>query len=98
MKVGVCIDNDTNNKFNFYLHASLNIFEATFPVKYTSINRNKNGWATQGIKISCEHKRRLHTCTHSRDSNDAVIKAFYIKYCKILMKLYSRLEDSIITD
>jgi hypothetical protein len=25
--------------------------------------------------------------THSRDNNDAVIKAFYIMYCKILNKL-----------
>jgi hypothetical protein len=40
-----------------------------------------------GIKIPCEHKRRLHTHTHSRDNNDAVIKAFYIKYCKILNKV-----------
>jgi hypothetical protein len=28
-----------------------------------------------------------HTHTHSRDSNDAVIRAFYIKYCKIINKV-----------
>jgi hypothetical protein len=33
----VCIDNDTNNKFNRLLHTFLNIFEASFPVKYRSI-------------------------------------------------------------
>jgi hypothetical protein len=27
----VCIDNDTNNKFNSFLHTFLNIFEASFP-------------------------------------------------------------------
>jgi hypothetical protein len=43
-------------------------------VKYKSTHRNKNGGITQGIKISYE----------SRDINDAVIEAFYIKYCKIL--------------
>jgi hypothetical protein len=70
-----------NNKFKYFL----NIFEANFSIKYKCIHRNKNGWITQGIKVSCEHKRRL--CIHSRDSNDAVIKAFYIKYCKILNKV-----------
>jgi hypothetical protein len=29
----------------------------------------------------------VHTHTHSRDSNDAVIKAFYITYCEILNKV-----------
>jgi hypothetical protein len=58
----VCID-DTNNKFNFFLHTFLNIFEANVPVKYKNIHRNKNGWITQGIKISCECKRRPHTHT-----------------------------------
>jgi hypothetical protein len=55
----IYIDNDTNNKFNSFLHTFLNIFEASFPVKYKSIHR-KNGWITQGIKISCEHKRKLY--------------------------------------
>jgi hypothetical protein len=77
--------------FNFLLHTFLNIFEASFLVKYKSIHRNKKGWITQGIKISCEYRRRLythtHTHTHSRDNNDAVIKVFYIKYCKILNKV-----------
>jgi hypothetical protein len=85
----VCIDNDTNNKFNSILHTFLNNFEASFPVKYESIHRNKNGWITQGIKICYEHERlcahaRACTHTHSMDSYDAIIKAFYIKYCKIL--------------
>jgi hypothetical protein len=59
----------------------LNIFEANFPDKYKSIHRNKNVWITQGIKISCERKRRLYV--YSRNSNEAVIKSFYIKYCEI---------------
>jgi hypothetical protein len=54
----------------------LSISEASFPVKYKSIHRNKNGWITQGIKIFCEHKRILYT--YSRDGNYAVIKAFYV--------------------
>jgi hypothetical protein len=96
----VYIDNGTNNKFNSFLHTFLNIFEVSFPVKCTGIRRNKNGWITQGIKISCEHKRRLYMCiyTVSTDNYDAVIKAFNIKCCKIFNKVYSRLKDSIITD
>jgi len=45
----VYTDNDTNSKFNSFLHTFLNIFEASFPVKYKSIHRNKNGWIIQGI-------------------------------------------------
>jgi len=52
----VCIDNDTNNKLTPF-------FKGSFTVKYKSIHRNKNGWITQGIKISCECKRRLYTHT-----------------------------------
>jgi hypothetical protein len=59
----VYIDNDTNNKFNSFLCTFLNIFEASFPVKYKSIHRNMNGWITQGIKLSCERKSGLHTHT-----------------------------------
>jgi hypothetical protein len=54
----VYIDNDNNSKFDSFLH-TLNVFEASFPVKYESIHRNKNGWITQGIKLSCESKRGL---------------------------------------
>jgi hypothetical protein len=37
------------------------------------------------LKISFESKRRTHT--HTRESNDAIIKAFYTKYCKTLNKV-----------
>jgi hypothetical protein len=56
----VRIDSDTINMFDSFLHIFLNIFEASFPVKYESIHRNKNSWNLQGIKISCECKRRLY--------------------------------------
>jgi hypothetical protein len=38
----VYIDNDTNS--DSFLHTFLNIFEASFPVKYKSMPRN--GWIT----------------------------------------------------
>jgi hypothetical protein len=81
-KLGICIDDDTSSKFDSFLRTFLNIFEVSFPVKYKSIHRNKDVWITQGIKISCGRKRRLYM--YSRDSNDAIIKAFYIKCGKIL--------------
>jgi hypothetical protein len=56
----VYIDNDTNDKFNSFLCTFFNNFEANFPVKYKSTHRNKNGWITQGIKISWGGKWRLY--------------------------------------
>jgi len=71
--------------FNSFLHTFLNTFKASFPGKCKSIHRNNNGWITQGIKIFCEHKRRLYI--YIRERNDAIIKAFYMKWCKILNKV-----------
>jgi len=47
--------------------------------------KDKNNWITQGIKISCKHKRNLYT--YKEKSNKPKAKAHYIKYCKILRKL-----------
>jgi hypothetical protein len=74
-------DQDINNRFHSFLYTALNIFEASFPIKYESMGKIKNDWVTQGIKISCKSKRCL---IHSRNSNDPNTRAFYIKYCKIL--------------
>jgi ribosomal protein L33 len=66
---------------------SLTPFCVLFTLKLvfqSNIHRNKKGWITQGIEISCEHKRTLYV--YSRNSNDAIVKVFYIKYCKILNK------------
>jgi len=46
--------------------------------------KDKNEWITQGIKISCKHKRSLHA--FPKNSNDPKTKMHYIKYCKILRK------------
>jgi hypothetical protein len=47
---------DINYKFNSFLFTFLKIFEARFPVQSKSVRR-KNNWITQGIKMSCRHKR-----------------------------------------
>jgi hypothetical protein len=67
---------DTNCMFNSFLCTFLNIFQASFPVTYKSTNNLRNDWITQGIKISCKHKRSLYTFT--KKNNDP--KLHYILY------------------
>jgi hypothetical protein len=86
-------DNDTNNKFNSFLYTFLNIFEASFPITYKSIRKINNDWMTKGIKISCKRKRSLYI--NSRNSNDPNIKAFYIKYYKILNNVIKEANSKI---
>jgi len=47
--------------------------------------KDKNEWITQGIKISCKHKRSLYA--FPKNSNDPKAKMHYIKYCHIPRKL-----------
>ena len=56
------IGTDPNHMFNSFLSTFINIFQASFPVKYRSMKDN-NDWFTQGIKISCKHKRSLCALT-----------------------------------
>jgi hypothetical protein len=44
-------DNDANNKFHPFSFAFLNIFEASFPIRYKGIGKIKNVWITQGINV-----------------------------------------------
>jgi hypothetical protein len=48
--------------------------------KNGSINKVKNGWIIQGIKISCKHKRSL--CIYSRSSNNTNSRAFALSIVK----------------
>jgi hypothetical protein len=45
--------------FNSFHCTLLNIFENSFPVMYRSYRKKKNDWITNGIRISCKHKRNL---------------------------------------
>jgi hypothetical protein len=79
-------DNDTNYMFSSFVCTFLNIFQASFPIKYKSINNKKiMTGLLQGIKISCKHKGSLYTLI--KNSNDPKAKAHYIKYCRILRKV-----------
>jgi hypothetical protein len=70
---------DANYKFNFFLDMFLKIFEACFPVHNKILGRIRNDWITEGIKISCRHKR-------SQFSTVVIIhtRAHYNKYYKTL--------------
>jgi len=52
---------------------------------------DKNDWSTQGIKISCRHKRSLYAFT--KNSNDPKAKAHYNKYCKNPKKSHKRSKE-----
>jgi hypothetical protein len=73
-------DQDINNKFNSFLYTFLNIFKASFPMKYESIGKIKNDWVTQGIKMSCKRKRSLYI--YSRNSNDPIQELFTLSIVK----------------
>ena len=69
--------------FKSFLCTFLSIFQARFPVKYKSM-KDKNDWITQRIKISCKHERNLYVFTKNKDPK---AKAYYTKYCKIIIKV-----------
>jgi hypothetical protein len=70
---------DTNYKFNSFLYTFLKIYEASFPVQNISVGKTRNDWITQGIKISCRHKRTLYIYIYSRSSNNPHMRAYYNK-------------------
>jgi hypothetical protein len=73
-------DNDTNNKSDSFLHTFLNIFEASFPIKYRSIGKVKSDLITQEVKISCKCVKGFFTPTAGTVTTQTQ-RAFYIKHC-----------------
>jgi len=72
---------DVNSSFNKFLATFLTIFEASFPYKYLSNDRDR-GWITQGIRKSCQRKRSLYIISKNNDNLN--IKVYYKNYCSIL--------------
>jgi hypothetical protein len=62
----------------------LKISEASFPFQNKSLGKTKD-WITQGIKISCRHKRSLYIL--NRRSNNQDMTAHYNKYSKTLSRV-----------
>jgi exonuclease III len=75
-------ENDVNTSFNNFLNTYLILFNSCFPPKKIQYNPNNKAWLTQGIKISCLHKRKLFMI--QRNNNDPNLTVHYRKYCKIL--------------
>ena len=76
---------DVNEIFNSFLNTYLRIFYSSFPLIKAKRRAANNSWITQGIKISCKHKRTLYVT--SRNSDNPAIKKFYKDYCKILTEV-----------
>jgi hypothetical protein len=77
------------------LHTFLSIFEASFPLKYKSIHKNKMTGLHKEKKLVKVKGRNIYIYIYIYTAVP-VIRAFYIKYCKFLIKLYSRLKYTII--
>jgi hypothetical protein len=77
---------DVDDLYNMFL----DLFKAKFDYAFPSVRRNKinskiqKGWVTKGIRISCARKRELTIL--SRNSGNNELKAYLIKYKKILAK------------
>jgi hypothetical protein len=70
--------------FNSFLNTYLRIFYSSFPIIRVT-NRYENQckkWITQGIKISCTHKRGLYL--NCKNSNNIDVKRHYQAYANIL--------------
>jgi hypothetical protein len=48
---------NVNNKFNIFFNIFLLNFENNFPLVYKKKEDVTNKWITEGIRISCTHKR-----------------------------------------
>jgi hypothetical protein len=51
---------DTKYKFHSFSYTFLKIFEASYPGQNKSVGKIRNEGITQGIKISCRHKRSIY--------------------------------------
>jgi hypothetical protein len=52
---------------------------------YRSYKKKNNDWITNGIRISCKHKRDLYVL--SRNNDNLQLKDYYNRYCTILRKI-----------
>jgi hypothetical protein len=78
----VHIDTDSYHMFNSFLCTFLNIFLASFPVKYNS-TKNESDWITQGINMSCKHKRSMYA--FSKNSSDQKQQHFMLNIGTLLV-------------
>jgi hypothetical protein len=80
----VFTNDNVNNICNAFLNTCLRTFIHALLKKITS-KAKYNPWITQGIRIFCEKKRKMNL-TYRQD-DDPHFKLYYLKYCKILVKV-----------
>jgi hypothetical protein len=76
---------DVNNIFNSFLNTYLNIFYSCFPPINIYERQQTNQWRTKGIINYCKRKKDLYLL--ARSSNDEILRNYYLKYSKTLMKV-----------
>lgn len=75
-----------NDKFNNFHSTFIQLFNANFPVKFTTSSKKvEKTWLTKGIRISCIRKRELYN--KCKNSTDLSLIQFYKQYCKILQRV-----------
>ena len=77
--------NRVNEIFNNFLNTYLRCYYSSFNKMTTKNLTGNNHWITSGIKTSCKRKRELFQVCRLR--NDAKLKTYYKKYCKIPSKV-----------
>jgi exonuclease III/uncharacterized protein YutD len=78
-------DDNPDVIFNKFLNTYLRIFYQSFPFKKVYYNHINKPWISNGIKISCQHKRNLYLLC--RKTDNPMLKSHYKLYCKILTKV-----------
>jgi hypothetical protein len=75
---------DVNTIFNSFLNTYLRIFCSSFPLTKVKRTIHNTSCITQGIKISCKHKRELYiTCRNSNSfSTTKNIIKIIVKFCQ----------------
>jgi hypothetical protein len=73
--------------FNSFLCTFLNIFQVSFPVKYSSMKK-KMTRCHKELKISCKYKTSLYTFIEN--NSDPKTKTQYIKFCQIVRKFINK--------
>ena len=83
-KLGRCFSwKNVNIIFNNFLNTYLRNFYASFPINKLQNSYNSKPWLTNGIRISCANKWKLHL-TFRNSNNCPSNKEYYKKYCQIL--------------
>ena len=77
--------NDAIISFNSFLNTYVRIFNSSLISKPIRFKHANIPWITNGIRVSCNHKRELYML--NREMQDTKLTLHYKLYCKILTKV-----------